>query len=52
MIINLQRIGEWIFPTDHVSHKNLNRDKFHVRDLDIISPRLVKKGFALRIANY
>lgn len=50
--INLQRIGDEIFPTDSISKKNLNRDKFKVRDLDILSPKLVKKGFILRIENY
>lgn len=50
--INLQRIGDNIFPTDFISRQNLNRESFKVRDLDVISPRLVKNGFILRIADF
>lgn len=50
--INLQRIGDNIFPTDCISRKNLERESFKVRDLDIISPRFVKRGFILRIENF
>lgn len=50
--INLQRIRDYIFPTDAKSRKNLNYEKFKVHDLDIISPRLVKQGYILKIENY
>ena len=52
MVINLQRIGNFIFPTDFVSRKNFGRDKISVHDLDIVSPRLVARGYSLRIADF
>lgn len=52
MEIRLQRIGENIFPTDAVSLERLKKARIAVKDLDIISPRLVKQGYKLRIENY
>ena len=52
MVIRLQRVGDFIFPTDCISKENFGRDKISVRDLDIISPRLVKHGFILKIENF
>lgn len=52
MEIRMQRIGENIFPTDAVSRERLKKASIAVKDLDIISPRLVKQGYKLRIENY
>ena len=52
MEIRLQRIGPKIFPTDSVSRERLKKASIEVKDLDIISPKLVKQGYKLRIENY
>ena len=52
----MQLIGEYLYPTDAWSRDTLfdetNHDRFKKDMLDIISPRLVKRGYKLAISNY
>lgn len=54
--IQLQLIGEYLYPTNSWSRDILfdetNHDRFKIEMLDLLSPRLVKKGYKLAISNY
>lgn len=54
--IRMQLIGEYLYPIDSWSRDTLfeetNHDRFKKDMLDLISPRLVKRGFKLAISNY
>lgn len=54
--IRLQLIGEYLYPTDAWSRDTLidetNHDRLKNDMLDLISPRLVKRGYKLAISNY
>lgn len=54
--IRMQLIGNYLYPTDSWSRDTLfdetNHDRFKKDMLDLISPRLVKRGYKLAISNY
>lgn len=54
--IRMQLIGNYLYPTDSWSRDTLidetNHDRFNKDMLDLISPRLVKRGYKLAISNY
>lgn len=54
--IRLMLIGDYLYPTDSWSRDTLveetNHDRFKKDMLDILSPRLVKKGYKLAISYY
>lgn len=52
MIIRLQFINGYFYPTDSFSRSRLGRDKFQENKLDTITPFLVKKGYMFEIFNY
>lgn len=54
--IRMQLIDEYLYPTDSWSRDTLvevtNHDRFKIDMLDLVSPRLIKKGYMLAISNY
>lgn len=54
--IQLQLINDTFYPVDSISRgileKELNRDSIPKIDFDIFSPKLVKRGYKMRISNY
>jgi len=54
--IQLQFINGVFYPIDSTSRKilenELNMDRITERDFDIVSPRLVKRGYKMAITNY
>jgi len=55
-VIRLQFINGVFYPVDSISRKilenELKMDKITERDFDIVSPRLVKRGYKMAITNY
>jgi hypothetical protein len=54
--IQLQFINGAFYPVDSISRKiledELNTDRITERDFNIVSPRLVKRGYKMAITNY
>lgn len=54
--IRLQFINGVFYPTDSISRKTLEDelgiDRIVERNFDIVSPRLVKRGYKMAISNY
>ena len=54
--IRVQRIGNYFVPTDSQSSQALetilNINGFDLQHFDLVTPRIVKRGFALAVENY
>jgi len=54
--IQLQLINGVFYPIDSISRKiledELNMDRIIERNFDIVSPKLVKRGYKMAITNY
>lgn len=52
MIIRMQFINGYFYPTDSFSRSMLGKDKIQESKLDTITPFFVKKGYMFEVFNY